>query len=104
MGADYEPSVGKIMISVEDTGVCMTSVQVDRLFKNFTKFTANRSMNREGVGLGLSISKNIARALGGEIKVLSQIGIGSTFTLFLPFSVSSRKSDAQIILSRPSLN
>lgn len=46
---------------------------------------ADRNLNREGVGLGLNISRNIARALGGEITVKSEIGVGSTFTLVLPY-------------------
>ena len=41
-------------------------------------------MNKEGVGLGLMISKNIALALGGDIEVQSQIGVGSIFSLILP--------------------
>lgn len=59
------------MISVEDTGVGMDDEQIDMLFQNFTKFKKDRKMNKEGVGLGLSISRNIARALGGDIKVQS---------------------------------
>ncbi|TNV84151.1 hypothetical protein FGO68_gene1358 [Halteria grandinella] len=45
---------------------------------------ADRQLNKEGVGLGLNISRNIARALGGDITVKSQIGVGSRFTLLLP--------------------
>lgn len=44
----------------------------------------NRELNQEGVGLGLTISKNIAKALGGDISAQSQIGIGSSFTLKIP--------------------
>ena len=45
---------------------------------------ANRSLNKEGVGLGLAVSRNIARALGGDIIVESCEGRGSKFTLTLP--------------------
>ena len=41
-------------------------------------------MNKHGCGLGLTICKQLAEALGGEIKVLSQVDIGSKFTLVLP--------------------
>ena len=44
----------------------------------------NRSLNKEGVGLGLAVSRNIARALGGDIIVESCEGKGSKFTLTLP--------------------
>jgi K+-sensing histidine kinase KdpD len=54
------------------------------LFTNFTKIMENRQLNREGVGLGLTISKNIANALGGELEVKSKINKGSKFILSLP--------------------
>lgn len=44
----------------------------------------NRELNQEGVGLGLTISKNLAKALGGDINVESEIGVGSSFTLKIP--------------------
>ena len=54
------------------------------LFTNYTKIINNRELNREGVGLGLTISKNLAKALGGDIYAESSIGIGSNFTLKIP--------------------
>ncbi|TNV83306.1 hypothetical protein FGO68_gene9762 [Halteria grandinella] len=76
----------KYGIIVEDSGVGMTEAQVQRLFTPFTKIMANRELNVDGVGLGLSISLNIARALGGDMEVDSVKGKGSTFTLWLPLS------------------
>ena len=48
----------------------------------------NRELNSEGVGLGLTISKNLAKALGGDIYASSQIGVGSSFTLKIPVTFS----------------
>lgn len=56
-----------------------------RLFTAFTKIMSNRHLNQEGVGLGLTISSNIAKALGGEITVSSQLRVGSTFILRIPW-------------------
>lgn len=42
-------------------------------------------MNKEGVGLGLTVSKNLAVAMGGDITFESQVGVGSTFSLHLPY-------------------
>ena len=53
----------------------------------------NRELNKEGVGLGLTISKNLAKALGGDIYVQSQIGVGSSFTLKIPVVFVSEKID-----------
>ena len=75
-----------MMIAVEDTGVGMTKMQLEKLFKPYTKIKSNRELNMEGVGLGLAFSKNIALALGGDIFVKSVVRVGSTFTLSLPFN------------------
>lgn len=63
----------------------MTRKQVESLFVSFTKIMKTRHLNKDGVGLGLTISKNIAEALGGEIEVKSKVGEGSSFILSLPF-------------------
>ena len=47
-------------------------------------------MNQEGVGLGLTISKNLAKALGGDITVDSLVGVGSKFNLCLPYKAPRR--------------
>jgi len=73
-----------LRIIIEDTGVGMTRSQVKNLFRNFTKIMDHRELNSEGVGLGLTISRNIAQALGGDIEVQSRVGEGSNFILLLP--------------------
>lgn len=55
----------------------------------------NRNLNKEGVGLGLAVSKNIAKALGGDILVESLPNIGSKFTLVLPYQRTSTMSLTQ---------
>jgi signal transduction histidine kinase len=47
----------------------------------------NRELNKDGVGLGLTISKNLAQAFGGDLLVESKVGAGSFFILSLPFSI-----------------
>ena len=49
----------------------MDEDQVKSLFQHFTKFQRNRDLNKEGVGLGLTVSKKMAKALGGDIEVMS---------------------------------
>lgn len=73
-----------LTIKVKDTGVGMTAQQVSKLFRNFTKMKKDRCMNKEGVGLGLMISKNLANALGGDIVVTSKESQGTCFTLIVP--------------------
>ena len=50
-----------------------------------------REMNQEGVGLGLSISKNLAKALGGDIFAESLLGVGSKFTVIIPIKLNKRE-------------
>ena len=76
-------------ISVIDSGVGMSPEQVERLFQPFTKIMENRNLNRDGVGLGLSVSQKIAKALGGSIFVVSKIDHGSSFTVRLPQDISN---------------
>lgn len=77
---------------MEDTGVGMSPSQLANLFNPYTKIMENRVLNKEGVGLGLAVSRNIARALGGDIFVESTEGVGSRFTLVLPYTKSNRRS------------
>ena len=46
-----------------------------------------RELNKDGVGLGLTISKNLAQAFGGDLLVESKVGVGSFFVLSLPFNM-----------------
>jgi len=71
----------EIRFAITDTGVGMTAEQISRLFQPFTQ--ADESMSRKfgGTGLGLTISQRLARLLGGDISVRSELGVGSTFTV-----------------------
>ena len=71
-------------IIIEDTGVGISADNLNKLFQAFTKIMNNRHLNRQGVGLGLTISKNIAKALGGDILAESEEAKGSKFTVILP--------------------
>ena len=77
-----------IALQVIDTGIGISPADQERIFDEFEQVNAGPrtdSMER-GTGLGLAISRRLARLLGGDISVDSQLGKGSTFTIWLPVS------------------
>lgn len=79
-GADED----SVRIQVTDTGPGIAPGQAEQIFEPFVQLDRTLSRPQEGTGLGLAISRNLARGMGGELRVESRLGIGSTFTLTLP--------------------
>ena len=77
---------GRLRVGVTDTGVGIPSDELGRIFDEFHRAGSEIARRRRGTGLGLTISRRLARALGGDIAVVSQLGFGSTFTLDLPLA------------------
>ncbi len=84
-------------ISVSDTGVGMTREQMDKLFQPFSQIRNQSTSKHDGTGLGLVITKRFCNMMGGEIKVESEFGKGSTFTLSLPVNdIQTGDADAVV--------
>ncbi|GAA5142699.1 ATP-binding protein [Nocardioides marinquilinus] len=73
-----------VEISVVDQGVGIPSVEIERIFERFYRVDPARHRSTGGTGLGLSIVKHVAATHGGDVRVWSVEGQGSTFTLSLP--------------------
>lgn len=73
---------------VSDSGIGMTPQELDRLFQPFTQADASTTKKFGGTGLGLTISRQLCRLLGGDIEVKSEDGVGTIFTVRTPASVS----------------
>ncbi len=75
-------------VSVADTGIGIAPDQHHRLFRSFSQVDASVTRSYGGTGLGLAISQRIVRAMGGDIRVQSRLGAGSTFTVALDLPVA----------------
>jgi len=75
---------GWVRVDVSDTGVGIPPEDLPHIFERFYRVDKARSRERGGTGLGLSIAQWIAHAHGGRIEVESQVGQGTTFTVWLP--------------------
>lgn len=72
------------LVQISDNGIGIEEELLDRIFERFYVVDNSRSKKISSTGLGLSIVKHIVEAHGGRIEVTSEIGKGSTFTIYLP--------------------
>jgi len=77
---------------ITDTGVGIPQDRLARIFDSFTQVDASTTRKYGGTGLGLTIAQRLARVMGGEIKVFSEPGHGSVFSVVLKLHTVSRKS------------
>jgi signal transduction histidine kinase/DNA-binding response OmpR family regulator len=85
IGVTCDEEADMVRVRVTDTGVGVRGVDIDRVFEPFVQVDRHlTTATQQGVGLGLSISRDLARAMHGDLTLQSTEGIGSTFTLTLP--------------------
>jgi two-component system, sensor histidine kinase and response regulator len=80
---EWEATQNEVLVRVRDTGIGIPRDKMATIFEPFMQIASGHSATREGVGLGLAISRDLARLMGGELTVESEVGAGSVFTLRL---------------------
>jgi len=75
-----------VLISVRDQGMGINAEEERAIFQKFVRGQAAKKAGIKGTGIGLAMVRQISEAMGGEIRVQSEVGVGSTFTLVLPLA------------------
>lgn len=86
---------GHLLVSISDTGLGMSSDELDKVFDRFYRAPGVRQV--DGSGLGLAISRRIARAMGGDVTARSEPRKGSEFTIRLPVGLSEEKQESRVM-------
>lgn len=81
--ANRDSDAALITVTVSDTGQGIPAKKLEWIFEPFTQVDASHSRAGEGAGLGLAISRDLARGMGGDLNATSEVGKGSVFTLTL---------------------
>ena len=89
-----DASLAEINISVRDTGIGMNEDTQQRVFEAFTQADASTTRQYGGTGLGLAISKKFIDLMGGDIKIESEVGVGTTFSITIPLEIVDNKLSA----------
>jgi signal transduction histidine kinase/ActR/RegA family two-component response regulator len=90
--APLEPEAGQLILQVQDTGIGIPGDSIEHVFEPFVQLDTQSKLGNDnalrGNGLGLSITKNLIKNLGGTITLTSQVGVGSTFEVKLPIKTA----------------
>jgi signal transduction histidine kinase/CheY-like chemotaxis protein len=90
---------GKLILQVQDTGIGIPSESIAHVFEPFVQLDAQQKIGNDnslrGNGLGLSITQNLVKALGGSISISSKLGIGSTFVVQIPIQIENAPNESK---------
>jgi signal transduction histidine kinase len=94
---------GVVTFTVADTGIGIDPRHLDNVFEDFTQIDSVVQRRVTGTGLGLPLTRKLARLLGGDVTVVSELNVGSTFTATLPlaYQPNRRETTAETTVDEP---
>lgn len=84
IGKFYEKS---LIITIKDEGIGIPKEELENIFRRFYRVDKSRNRKIEGNGLGLAIVKNMVYSINGKIEIESEVGVGTTITLSIPYNI-----------------
>jgi PAS domain S-box-containing protein len=91
MGEKYENRGSDwVRFSISDTGIGIPADKLDKIFQEFSQADDSTTRNYGGTGLGLSLTRRFAQMMGGDIRVESEVGSGSSFIIEIPMKVTKQ--------------
>lgn len=90
----HRPEEKRVCVEIKDTGIGISEEDLPHLFEPYYHIVAAEAAPQKGTGLGLSIVKKLVEALGGTVDVASQVGIGSIFTVRLPYQIPKKEESS----------
>ena len=98
---DADREFDRVRFRVTDTGIGIPPDQLARVFEPFVQLEHGRTRRYSGIGLGLSITRDLAIAMGGEVKLDSKVGEGTTVSVFLPTADSRNPTPPSLPVTEP---